>query len=378
MKKRIFYFLLTSYLILVSSLVLNKLIKYEYNFTSLINIWQGFDKLNPDYFEKNSVIFRSQGYDGQFFYLIAKYLFNEQELEIPKLDSFTLRFSRISLPILSGFFSYFFSFQYYTQISLTILFSFHFLSIYLFYSYEKNLLKVFLLLFSPYLLSSNFLLVADGLLASFLILFYLLNKYKQPNLINKIFLFALALCIIFSKEVGILFIGYYFIQSIIKKEIFKRNLLILVILFYIIFKIQISFLAKNSISTNELSFFQLTDYPLMGFVKSFTLESFNFKLIPKTLLKLLLIYSILLIIPFKHKFVIEFSPLYLLIFITLVAEQGYWFNLDNLLRLFTLIFTWYILITKTLNLVYVKVQILIILLVIFKISSLSYSSYILK
>ncbi len=375
MKTKIFKLIIFTYLFLFLFLIFNKVSKYDHNFSSLLNIWQGFEKLNSGYFEKNSIIFDSQGYDGQFFYLIAKYLFNTENLVIPKLDSFALRFSRISLPFIAGFFSSIFSFEYYSQISLTILILFHILSISIFYFYEKNLIKTSLLLFSPYTLCSNFLLLTDGLLASFIILFYIQNKKDSNSFLSKIIYFIFSICILFSKEVGILIVGYYFLESFLKKKILNKNLIILALLSYLTFKLKLDFITKSSLSTNELSFIQLMDFPFFGFFKSFSLENFTFKIFPKILLKIILLFSLFLMIPFQKKLKIESIPLYFLSLIIIISEQGYWYNMDNLLRLFTLIYTWYILIKKELTQAFIKTNSLIIIIVIIKIANYKLAIY---
>ena len=96
-------YLICGYLLLLLILTYFKIQPYNYNLSSLIGLWKGFVELNPSLIDKAFVVYNDGGYDGQFFYLIAKSLFTEGLNSFPIMDSFFIRFNRIGLSLLAGF-----------------------------------------------------------------------------------------------------------------------------------------------------------------------------------------------------------------------------------------------------------------------------------
>ena len=118
-------YLICGYLLLLLILTYFKIQPYNYNLSSLIGLWKGFVELNPSLIDKAFVVYNDGGYDGQFFYLIAKSLFTEGLNSFPIMDSFFIRFNRIGLSLLAGSLSGIFGFDSYPIITLGLLTLFH-------------------------------------------------------------------------------------------------------------------------------------------------------------------------------------------------------------------------------------------------------------
>jgi hypothetical protein len=199
------------FLILMISIDLKKTSYYDFNQSSLINFWEGFHTLNEGYTETEFVIHRKGGYDGQFFFINAKYLYSKS-LPFPKLDSFDLRFSRIGLSIIVGFFCFLTSFKYYSLICLIVLISFHLVSFYILYSILEEKIRHFSLiyLFSPFSINSIFLLVSDSLLISLVIILYFMFRKCKISCFAYLdhkrswFLFYIKLPLVFDKPENLL------------------------------------------------------------------------------------------------------------------------------------------------------------------------------
>ncbi|MBE7413461.1 MAG: hypothetical protein HS129_15605 [Leptospiraceae bacterium] len=321
---------------------------YNYNLWSLVGIWDGFFKLNPKYFCKGIIVFQNGGYDGQFFYLITKYLVTEN-ISLPILDSFYLRFHRIGLSLVLFPFIKIFGVSIYPFVLSTLLTLFHLLSFYSLKALCETDKKYFSLfyLFSPFSLNSDLLLVADSLMVSFLIigLYFFIrsqilsnqNFIKKKYLYLSIFLFGISL---FVKEGALFLIAPFILYSILQKKWSAVLVFFLVILSYISFTQYTKTISGTHPGTNPLNFLELSDLPFFGLLKSFDTPN-DSKGIIRELIKIpLLFYFIFLISLVGKKWslnsLIFYSPIFFTLLQIAIAEEGYWRAFDNISRMYAL------------------------------------------
>ena len=353
-----FWFFSLVALVLIILVTFRKVFFYNGNLTTLIGIWEGFYILNPNYFLENFVIHSEGGYDGQFFYLIARYLYDSKFTYPPILDSFELRFSRIGLSLLSGFFCFWFGFEYYAQVTFFLLWSFHFLATYLLYKkfFNSSYSYLYLVfLFSPFAWNSNFLLISDSLFASIFV--FLVLSYKKIGLDffsreaesfqiysreYDIPIFVLTLFFLIIKETSLPIVLSFLLFAIWRLHFQSIFILIISIIFYLLFLAFVKYKMFYLQGTNPLSFLDLIDYPFLGFIKSFLeIQSFNFKTIIREVGKffiflLLSIQILCLKNSLYEKNKIKYLPLAFICLLMIFAEVGYWLTFDNVSRFLTI------------------------------------------
>lgn len=339
-----------SFLFLVVFLTLASLHKYNYNTTAFVYAWEGFYLLNLSFFPKGFVIHTQGGYDGQFFYLIARSLFSE--LGSPILDAFELRFRRIGLSILGGVLGFIFGWENYSISTFIILWILHLLSCVALYKLLKQSKQQYLCLFylfSPFSWSSNFLLVSDSLFSSFLIFsIYLLKKlgfsFYKPNFQNKasfvlyISSFFVIVFFLLIRETGLLFLISFLFLSFVNKQKYITIVLGISLFSYLGFWMYVRFFHEHLLGTNPLKFIQLIDFPFFGFVKSILHINLTWKESFKLFILFLLIGLTFLhfsFIELKLRSFLTVLPLLLYSILIIIAEEGYFNNYDNLSRFFT-------------------------------------------
>ncbi|MBP9161722.1 MAG: hypothetical protein KBF99_01005 [Leptospiraceae bacterium] len=354
-------YLIWGYLLLLLILTYFKIQPYNYNLSSLIGLWKGFAELNPSLIDKAFVIYNDGGYDGQFFYLIAKSLFTEGLNSFPIMDSFFIRFNRIGLSLLAGFLSSIFGFGSYPIITLCLLTLFHIYSFKLLFGILDTEIKYlsYFYLFSPFSLNSNLLLVSDSLFASFLIICIYVLKINGFNLDNlklaasnrsynfiSIFLTITFLC--FIRESGIIIAGTLLLLSFLDREIRISIILLLSLGTYLLIIELIKLIPSFHHGTNPLGFLDLIDYPLFGFFKSIKFQSLSgIKNIFRELAKFpIFIFYIILALNLTNiknrRDLILYIPIYFILFTAGVGEVGYWLSFDNISRMFTISLPWLI------------------------------------
>lgn len=334
---------------LISIIIFLKIRNYNFNLSSLILIWKGFAHLNPSYIPSGFVILDEGGYDGQFFFFLAKYFYNFGDLNFPILDSFFFRFHRLGLSWIVGSFGSIFGWQYYPHIALILLLSFHILSSLTLYSLLTEELKYlfYYYLFSPFSILSTTLLVSDSLMVSFCIIslaFFMFGK-------NFFHLIAASLYMFFAlliKEAAI-----FTFAPLILFFLFKKNYRMLAysippLLIYLLFYFISQNISFPHLGTYPLQFKDMVDFPLFGFIKSFEgYDPFNWKHWIQNFGKvfLFIIYALLifnlfnLFRSFKQrnwKLATLLTPLLPILLLITISEQGYWRNFDNLARMFSL------------------------------------------
>lgn len=338
--------------LLLSILILSKIQPYDNNLSSLIGIWEGFDSVNPGLVEPNFVVFPSGGYDGQFFFMIAKSLYNGS-LDGLILDSFFFRIHRIALPALAGLPSSLIGWDQYPVIAVFLLWFFHFLSFLFLHESLNHKPLSFFYLFNPFSWNANLLLVADGLFVSFLVLAFCLLKKK--NFVGVLVYLTFAM---FTRELGIIIAFSILSLFCIRRkwvESFFLSMSISIFGFFLVSLPSLPLFEKTALGTNPLSFMDMVDFPFFGFFYSFV-DNGKFSLSAKGSIKLFLFlgFFVLLclsvrsfseLIPkLRHKNEVfakadEFLytiPILLSCFTIVIAEQGYWRSFDNLTRMFAL------------------------------------------
>ena len=346
---------------------------YGHNPSSLIKIHSELADLNKKYIAKNQILFTEGGYDGQFFYMISKYLYSPEITEKPIMDTYRLRFRRIGLPILSGYFSSITTFQFYPQITFSILILFHISSFILFSKTLGNhyyYLSLFYL-YSPFSILSIYLLVSDSLLASlyvFLYYFFNLPSISKFNLKTKdnsaeisILVFFTSILFLLTKETGIIFLFSLLLVFFMKRKYNTILSSFFAILVYSVFITWIQNISLVSEGTQPLKFADLLDYPFLGFIRGIQYENFSsIRNLPKEVTKIILFSFFLsvLYVTKSWKRVGEapfYLPILFLGFVGTFAVQGYWFSFDNSMRFFTLMIPHLILMKKELPYINLKI-----------------------
>lgn len=333
-------FLLIFYILGVGGLIFFKTAPYDHSLSALIGIWEGFYEINPNLVDSNFVIYKSGGYDGQFFYLLAKDLFVSSDWDLI-VDSYHFRFHRLGLSLLAGAISNLVGFFYYPMVTLTILFSTFLISVFCLYSLlpESKKWYVIFYLFSPFSLNANLLLVADSLFVSFGIIAFYFFKNKKD--FWAVFFFFMM---VITRELGVLFLIPIIFKALGEKkwgQMFAYSIPGFAFLCLVIFGL---IHPPNHLGTNPLGFKDMTDFPLFGFFKSFQ-ENGSFQFKPKEFPKILFFISLISITvasvqSLKNnlpKNINVLVPIFGSLFVIFIAEQGYWRSFDNLSRMFTLI-----------------------------------------
>ena len=353
-----FWIFAVLYCVYFAALVQSRVGEYENNISSLLGIYEGFAKLNPHYREESFLLYKEGGYDGQFFYFIARYLFLENFSSFPVLDSFRLRFTRIGMSLLGGFGSSIFGFEHYPLVTLLILVSVHLIASYLFKKIlgnpQKGLYLVFL--FSPFTINASLLLVSDGLFAAcFFILVYAIRRaglpltkqiaHKTSPLLKKEILLPLFLGTLFFlsiRETSLPFLGTIFLYALFMRQFFISGVLFWALIIYLCFYIFVGTYSGFPEGTNPLGFIDLSDYPLFGFVKSLHIPSpLTLGNSSKEAIKIV-IFGVLLSVGLQTlnartlRDRILVLPLYFIALLGIIAEAGYWSSFDNSSRFFTL------------------------------------------
>ena len=348
--KRIYY--ITALLIFLTvSLTLIKVRHYGYNLSSLIAIWQGFADLNPGYVEKNTVVFQDGGYDGQFFYLNARYLFSDLSV-LPKVDSFYFRFHRIGLSVLAGMTSSITGFEHYALATLILLSGLVVFSGILLNKFISSNLVLAAIMLNPFVMNSTLLLVSDSLFVSLLgISLYFLHRSSVIMFSNhtggkyndKQYLIALLFLTfaIFTRETGVLFTGSFVLYLLLNNKHKHAILMSLPVLLFAAFWISLRYVPLDFRGTSPLGFTDMIDWPLFGFVKSLDLNLSSLKsliVLPVFGFFLLLLLN-LLNIKSLESFVL-LLPLLGIVVIAAIAEEGYWRSFDNITRMFAPTVLW--------------------------------------
>lgn len=362
MKKNFLFLSIFAFFFLILVSILFKIRHYDYNLSSLVGIWEGFRDLNPDYIPPGFVVFREGGYDGQFFFMLAQYLYHYDSLPFPVLDSFFFRFHRLGLSLLTGSLAKILGIEHYPAITLLVLVGFHLLSFRVLHNAlhpENRILSLFFL-FSPYSLLGIQLLVSDPLLVSLsMIACYALFIFHRnlgfslglSSFLNALVAIISASLALLVRETSLFVFLPLLVFLLVQKQYRTAALLLPAFLSYTVFLAISQYIPVTEPGTNPLKFLDMIDWPLLGFWKSL---EFSGTSNPAQWVRdsvkffLFLIYiqlglnSINIYYSWVHRrtdvfrMILFLFPVLCSFGVITIAEQGYWRSFDNLSRMFTL------------------------------------------
>lgn len=342
------------FLIVVILLTAARIAPYGYRMSALIGMEQQFIDLNPGATFEGIVVFKDSGYDGQFFYLIARDLF-DPSFDEPVLDTYRMRMGRIGMSLLVGLPASLLGWQSYGLIAFAILQLVHilaFLSLRSMLS-EKNRYLALFFLFSPFSYNSSLLLVSDSLMVAVAVLgLAMLEKggfrfstdgedrtdYRSRWTIGA----TLLLCFLVTIRDTALFalapIGLLFLY---RKSLRGVILAALPVLVFLAWMAAVRLLETHP-GSNPVHYDAKLGGPMVGFFQSLNGEAFaSIKGAAREMSKYLnLLYLLIMVSTFFYIRSLPtaalFSPLIFTAALSVFSVVEYWATFDNVNRMFTL------------------------------------------
>jgi hypothetical protein len=360
------------YLILSFILILFYIKQADYNINLLLHVNYDVLELNPQMKFKNLVVLQKEGYDGQFYYFISRYIY-DNKIKNLTLDSTYFRMLRIGSSLLYGIIPSLIGWNYYVYWVLFLHFFIFILSYLLFYRILDDDIKYLsiIYLFNPYTIISNMLLIGDTIfIALFMILIYcytklnfnLLNKNKIK--MNHFYYISLLLSIylILIKETSLIYLSTFLFIFILKKDykgILLNTVPIIIFFIWLFFVYNLfHFSDLNPVSHTQRIRFPFKDLLLFYFKSFNNMHSFRelSKFFPYILI-LFIYFSLLLQISnflnlkyFKNismtKFLlicnnlILYFPIGFIFLIISIVDIEYFLAFDNIFRIFSFSFLW--------------------------------------
>lgn len=342
------------FLIVVILLTAARIAPYGYRMSALIGMEQQFIDLNPGATFEGIVVFKDSGYDGQFFYLIARDLF-DPSFDEPVLDTYRMRMGRIGMSLLVGLPASLLGWQSYGLIAFAIL---QLLQILAFLSLrsmlsEKNRYLALFFLFSPFSYNSSLLLVSDSLMVAVAVLgLSMLEKggfrfstdgedrtdYRSRWTIGA----TLLLCFLVTIRDTALFalapIGLLFLY---RKSLRGVILAALPVLVFLAWMAAVRLLETHP-GSNPVHYDAKLGGPMVGFFQSLNGEAFaSIKGAAREMSKYLnLLYLLIMVSTFFYIRSLPtaalFSPLIFTAALSVFSVVEYWATFDNVNRMFTL------------------------------------------
>lgn len=342
------------FLIVVILLTAARIAPYGYRMSALIGMEQQFIDLNPGATFEGIVVFKDSGYDGQFFYLIARDLF-DPSFDEPVLDTYRMRMGRIGMSLLVGLPASLLGWQSYGLIAFAIL---QLLQILAFLSLrsmlsEKNRYLALFFLFSPFSYNSSLLLVSDSLMVAVAVLgLAMLEKggfrfstdgedrtdYRSRWTIGA----TLLLCFLVTIRDTALFalapIGLLFLY---RKSLRGVILAALPVLVFLAWMAAVRLLETHP-GSNPVHYDAKLGGPMVGFFQSLNGEAFaSIKGAAREMSKYLnLLYLLIMVSTFFYIRSLPtaalFSPLVFTAALSVFSVVEYWATFDNVNRMFTL------------------------------------------
>jgi hypothetical protein len=342
------------FLIVVALLTAARIAPYDYHMSALIGMEKKFLDLNPASAFEGLVVFRDSGYDGQFFYLIARYLF-DPDMPEPVLDTYRMRMGRIGMSLLVGLPVSLLGWQSYALIAFAILQLVHilaFLSLRSMLS-EKNRYLALFFLFSPFSFNSSLLLVSDSLMVAVAVIgLAMLEKggfrfstdvedrtdYRSRWTIGA----TLLLCFLVTIRDTALFalapIGLLFLY---RKSLRGVILAALPVLVFLAWMAAVRLMETHP-GSHPVHYDAKLGGPMFGFFQSLNGEAFaSIKGAAREMSKYLnLLYLLIMVSTFLYIRSLPtaalFSPLIFTAALSVFSVVEYWATFDNVNRMFTL------------------------------------------
>ncbi|MFN3603543.1 MAG: hypothetical protein ACK4UJ_02400 [Leptonema sp. (in: bacteria)] len=357
------------YLIFHFYLVFSYTKQTNYNFNLLIHINQKYIELNPETKFSSLVVLEQEGYDGQFFYFLSRYIY-DKNIKTVTLDSSTFRMLRIGVSVLYGFLPYYLGWSNYAILGILLnilIFIVSFIMLYKLLDQDSKYVSFFYL-FNPFSFVSNMLLIGDNFFISFFVIFaYFFSKslgrenHKKKQMLYYFGSLFFSIFLVFLKETALFYFLPLFFYFFIKKDMKNTLLFSIPIWFFFIW----FFMIKSYIKVEEissLSHLERIRVPFKDLVFFYfsLIENFitnrNFsKTFPYILLLFILISLGFQLINFlriynnfKELITLKFfelffyAPIALVILSVVIVDYEYWLAFDNIFRIFAFAFLWII------------------------------------
>ncbi|MCS7205833.1 MAG: hypothetical protein NZ853_09055 [Leptospiraceae bacterium] len=375
------YYFYTIYLAMMILLIIFYTKQAEFNWNLLLHIHEEFIQLNDRMKFKDMVVLKNEGYDGQFFYYIARYIY-EKEVFFLYLDSSEFRFLRIFPSFVYGFVPAIYGWELYTYWVIFINIVLLFIStkmLHIILPQNQKYIAI-LYLFNPFSIISILLLIGDNLFISLFVMFvYFFHsselsltspEKKQGNFKYTHYAYLILIFLSLTKETILFFlIPMYIIMKINKNQIgvmFSFFPLWFFFLWYIIVEFRIGddpyIISLGSIQSHV----QRIRIPLSTMLHVITEMITDFKISKWISNGLVLILWILLLFNLKNFFPLPKSlsnlqnpeiqrwlfsvPIVLTVLSIAIVDYEYWLAFDNIYRIYAFSFLWIIAI-KVLNLI---------------------------
>lgn len=345
------------YIAITVGLLLIHIAPYNYQMSSLIALdlqfYEANSKMNPTASFEDMVVLNS-GYDGQFFYLIARKIYDPTFTDI-RLDTYSMRMGRIGMSLIVGLPSLLIGWNHYALISFVLLQLLHIVSFLALKELlsDKNKYLSLIYLFSAFSFNSNLLLVSDSLMVSIAVLsYYFLEKAKfqlnsekidTTNIASPWFLIAfLCMCILVTiRETALFALAPIGLLFLFRRSIIGAILMLVPALLFIGWHLIVKLYLEDHPGLNPEPYSTKNSWPLLGFFQSLNFQFDSIKMIGRETSKYLNVaYLFLLLFSLKAiRSTVEcilFSPIIFIILLSLVATSEYWQTFANISRMFTL------------------------------------------
>ncbi len=359
-----FYFIIF-YLIFHFTIIFLYTKQAEWNLSLLIHINEKFIQFNIETKFPSMVVLKKEGYDGQFFYFLSRYLY-DSEIESITVDSSFFRLLRIGVSVLYGFLPFWFGWKYYAILGILLNIVIFFISFWLFYQMvDKNhKYMAFLYLFNPFSLVSNMLLIGDNFFISFFIIFWFfyIKFTSESNPIKQKLYFGLSILVsivlVSLKEAANFYFIPLFLYSLLHKKKKESFLFLLPILVSLLWIYVINFFKIHEVSTiTHLERIRIPFVDMFNFYSSLiqNINSFIdiFKSIPYFLLLFILISLALEFLNFIRLYknfsdlfsikvfeLLFYFPIAIVVFSIVVVDYEYWLAFDNIFRILAFAYLW--------------------------------------
>lgn len=346
---------------IVSILTWFRVAPYGGNLSALITLQAEFAEANPAARFPGLVVLRESGYDGQFFYLLARYLF-DADMPMPILDTYTMRMGRIGMSALCGLVTSFFGWQHYPLVTLVLLNGLAALS----YLALRSLLPgphrwmAILYLFSAFSLNATLLLVSDSLMVSLALLavfaleragFRISEDATDTASYTSAWMgtaLLLLIALVFVRDTALFVIAPIGLLSLWRRSVRGAILAAIPVLIYIGWT---GFVKGTEVHPGAHPAHYMTkfDLPLRGFFQSleFSRDASLRTLARETSKFLNMGFVVLLVLALRRVRsivgLILVSPILFAVGLSLVATREYWDTFDNVSRMFALSLPWAIL-----------------------------------
>lgn len=350
-------YLIMIYIAITVGLLLIHIAPYNYQMSSLIafdtQFYDANSTINPKASYKDMVVLDS-GYDGQFFYLIARKIYDPTFTNI-RLDTYSMRMGRIGMSLIVGLPSLLMGWNHYALISFILLQLLHIVSFLALKELlsNKNKYLSLIYLFSAFSLNSNLLLVSDSLMVSIVILSYYFlekanfrlnsEKIDITNFRSPWFLIAfLCMCLLATiRETALFALAPIGLLFLFRRSIMGTIFMLVPALLFIGWHVIVKFYFEDHSGLNPEPYSTKYSWPLLGFFQSLNFQFDSIKMIGRETSKYLNVaYLFLLLFSLRAiRSTVEcilFSPIIFIILLSLVATSEYWQTFANISRMFTL------------------------------------------